>query len=141
MARLVWALFCEKQLTDTSGKNSYIGVFHRQHVRIEPASDAPEVREPLPDPIPCGTFVLAMYVLTEPGSPECSVEVRDPDGQPVGDVYRQRLAEHSEGQHSWHIRFVDGIPVRRSGIYTFHIRVESEEVGKAELPVDIEIEQ
>ena len=139
MARLIWALFCEHQLTDDSGKNSYIGVFDGTTVAVRAQGDAVPLEEPLPNPVPTTPFVLAINLTADPGAPECMVRVKDSDGQEILPAISARLSDNSLGQHNWQLRFAGGIPVVASGIYAFEIYAGGERIGEAQLPVTLDL--
>ncbi len=138
MARLVWALICEHQTTDATGKNSYNGVFDNMAVEITTGPDDDPPSEPLPFAVPTPPFVLAMHLATKPGIPECVLRVKDPDGHLLAPEARTKLGPSATGKHNWHVRFGRGIPVRKSGTYKFEIEVEGEAMGRSEVDLPIE---
>ena len=139
MARLIWALFCEHHLTDANGKNSYISIFDRTTVGIRAKEGAPPLWEPLPHPVPTPPFVLALHMTTEPGTPECTVRVRDSDDQDLVPPITARLPDNPEGRHNFHLNFAQGIPVQKSGIYAFQVFMEDKLIGQKELPVSLDL--
>jgi hypothetical protein len=140
MARLSWALFCEHHLTDQRGKNSYIGVFDTATVTLH-VSPGTTLQVPLRSPAPSCAFVLAAHITGAPGAPMAELHVKDSDGQAILPTFRSQLANSEMGQHNLHVNFPKGIPVRRSGIYSFEFVVDGQEVGVAELPVDIRVRE
>jgi hypothetical protein len=133
MARLIWALFCENQTTGEAGKNSYHDVFDAITVRV---TGTPAPMDPPPHTLP---FVLALNLTAEPGSPVCKVHIRDTDGNDILAPMQSKLPESLEGSFNLHLRFPEGIPVKKSGIYSFDVFVEGERIGVAEIPVSLDV--
>ena len=141
MARMVSAQFCEHHTTAADGKNSYIGVFDNMTVRIRCAKGKPLPKEPLPIPVPSLSFTLALYLTTAPGSPVCVARLKDPDDQVILPEMKSKLQHNAEGKHRWHLHFPKGIPLRKSGIHTFEVEIEGEELrpSRVDLPVTLDI--
>jgi hypothetical protein len=140
MARLVWALFCEEQRAEAAGKSSYIRVFDSATVGIKAPPGEPPAREPLSAPVPTIAFVLALHLQSAPGAPECTVRVKDSDDRDILPPLTSQLADNPLGRHNLHLRFQQGIPVVRSGVYSFEVYIDGELVGEAELPVSLDLE-
>jgi hypothetical protein len=138
MARLIWALFCEDQTTGESGKNSYINVFDTMSVRVRRGDSEVPVSMPLSQPAQTSAFVLALNLTATPGAPQCTVHIRDNDGHDILGPMQSRLPDSPDGRHNLHLRFTHGIPVRKSGIYTFDVSVDGEACGQAQIPVSVE---
>lgn len=141
MARLVWGLFCERHSTDAGGKSSYLGVFDAQTLTIRSAGGAPVSQEPLPKPVPSSPFVLALNITAEPGAPVCRVLVKDSEDREVVPAMASRLSESPDGRYNLHVGFPHGIPVARTGLYTFQVFIEDQLIGEVELPIRLEIIQ
>ena len=141
MARMVWALFCEHHTTASDGKNSYIGVFDTMTVTITPVEGKPPPEEPLRTPVPSVPFTLALHLMTAPGSPMCVVRLKGPDDQVMLPEMKSKLQHNAEGKHRWHLHFPKGIPITKSGLYTFEIEVKGEELrpDRVDLPVTLRI--
>lgn len=142
MAKMLWYHFCEHHSTDASGKNSYIAVFDNMSISLRPVDRTKKHSFPLPRPIQSQPFVLAVGLLAQPGvREEFKVEIVDTDGQSVIPPMTGKLTAHPEGRHTCHMNFARGIPLVRSGIYTFRISVGGTQVGEAVLPISIEIDE
>lgn len=142
MSRLVYALFCEHHTTDAQGRNSFISVFDSKNIELVPAPGVEIAGDQLPGPVASGKFCLALFFVCEPGAPEIKIRVKDPDNQLVGPELKMRLSHNDLGRHRANIHFEpNGIPVTKSGIYSFEIIVNNEKLGEAEMPVAVNIKR
>jgi hypothetical protein len=137
MSRLIWALFCEDHTTGDAGKNSYLNVFDLMRVAIRSPAGPASAGQP-GQSAHTSPFVLALNLTAEPGAPACTVHIRDPEGSEILAPMSSRLPDSPEGRHNLHLRFPQGIPVSRSGIYVFEVLLDDEPVGQAELPVSVD---
>ncbi len=142
MASLVWYHFCEKIITESDGKNSYLSVFDRMTVGIRKRPGTPDLPDPLPYPIPTQRFVLAMHLSVRPSTREpVEIRVRDSDGEEIMPPHNVVLGKNPEGKCNLNMTFTNGIPVMRTCIYSFEIRVAGQKMQiEPELPVTIRIE-
>ncbi len=141
-ARLIWYHFSDHQTTDGSGKCSYIGVFDEANVGICVPEGGPEVPIPLPNPVTTAPFVLTLHIQAQAGEKETvEVKVKDADGERVMPTFRGEIGPNPNGQHNMHLRFANGLPVTKPGIYTFEVSVGGVGLREIELPVDIRIQR
>ena len=75
---------------------------------------------------------------TERGSPGYEVGVKDSDGRTVLPPLRSRLKENAQGRHNVHVAFPRGLPLVRSGIFSFEVHVEGARIGEAQIAVSID---
>jgi len=139
MARMVWALFCEHHSTDNKGRNTYTSVFDNMSIRIRAQGGQPVPTEPLPFAIPSSPFVLAVHVTGAPEGHQCALRVKGPDGLRIGPELSGRLTANPNGRYNWHVGFTNGIPVMKSGLYSFEIMLDEEKLGEAELPISLDL--
>lgn len=142
MAELLWFHFSDHQTIDDSGKCSFIGVFDSATVGLRVSKEAPDVQFPLSSPVPTASFVLTLHIQARPSGEEIfEVKVCDSDGQRVMPTVRGKIGANANGQHNLHLRFANGLPVSKPGIYTFEVSVSGASVGSIDLPVDIVVQR
>lgn len=122
-ARLGYAILCDQAVSDTTGKNSFVGLFDRIY--------APEF------PGQHGRCFLGIEVRGIPGLHDLRLLVRDDAGKdllpPIGPVKIQLSADYGGGTAVLHF---DTFPLPKEGQYHLQVEVNGEILGERVLYVE-----